>query len=274
MTTGSTRLAFDTYLDHIDRETARFREVLVDTPSETRVPTCPDWDALDLLWHLGEVQDFWAKITDRRVQTDAEMEEVEASRSRPDDRAGVQAFFDDASRRLHDALRATPPDTVAWTWWTEHTVGFSYRRQAHEALIHRLDAELTAGAERAPMDTAFAADGVDEALRVMFGGTPEWGKKDPADGRTFRVTATDTGHTWLVELVHFSGTSPQGKVYDEPDIDVFETDDGRDVDASVNGTAVDLDCWLWNRPAVGTVEVTGDAGVRASLEAFLGQAIN
>lgn len=273
MTSATTRLDFDTYLDHLDRETARFREVLVDVPGDARVPTCPDWDAEDLLWHLAEVQDFWAKITAGRLQSHEDVQEIESTRSRPAGRAEVQAFFDDASRRLHDALRSTPPDTPAWTWWNEQTVGFSYRRQAHEALIHRLDAELTAGAERRPMDPALASDGVDEALRVMFGGTPSWGRKHPTDGKTFRVEATDTGHSWLAELVQFTGTSPEGKEYDEPDIQVADSDDGRDTDATLRGTAVDLDCWLWHRPALGEVELTGDPDVLTSVTGFLGQAI-
>jgi uncharacterized protein (TIGR03083 family) len=273
MTMDSTRLTFDEYLDHLDRETARFREVLVDAPADARVPTCPDWDAVDLLWHLGEVQDFWAKITAGRLQTSDEVEEIERTRSRPGERGGVQAFFDDASRRLHDALRSTPPETPAWTWSDEQTVGFSYRRQAHEALIHRLDAELTAGAERRPIDAVLAADGIDEGLRIMFGGLPEWGTKHPDGGRTFRVRATDTGHTWLVELVRFTGTSPEGKEYDEPDIEVYGADDGRDADATVSGTAADVDCWLWNRPAVGEVSVTGDPAVCDAVTTLLGQPI-
>jgi hypothetical protein len=45
----------------------------------------------------------------------------------------------------------------------QQSLGLFLRRQAHEALIHRLDAELTMG-ERTPMDADINADGVDEAL--------------------------------------------------------------------------------------------------------------
>ena len=51
---------------------------------------------------------------------------------------------------------------------------FIRRRQAHEALIHRIDAELTAG-DRTPMDTDLSADGVDEALHFMDAGLRSWG---------------------------------------------------------------------------------------------------
>src|SRR5665811_2356206 len=42
------------YLSHLALDSARFVEVLRQAPSGARVPTCPDWDADDLLWHLGE----------------------------------------------------------------------------------------------------------------------------------------------------------------------------------------------------------------------------
>ena len=57
-------------------------------------------------------------------------------------------------------------------------MGFVRRRQAHEALIHRIDAELTAG-RRTPVDPLLGADGVDEALRVMYGGVPGVGQVHP-----------------------------------------------------------------------------------------------
>ena len=60
------RLEYPTYLDHIRTESARFREVLTDCDPSARVPTCPDWDAADLLWHLAGVQLFWAKVIRHR----------------------------------------------------------------------------------------------------------------------------------------------------------------------------------------------------------------
>ena len=43
------RLEYPTYLDHIRTESARFRAALADCDPSARVPTCPDWDAADLL---------------------------------------------------------------------------------------------------------------------------------------------------------------------------------------------------------------------------------
>ena len=73
------------------------------------------------------------------------------------------------------SLRPVPPDTPAWTWSDEQSVGFIRRRQAHEALIHLIDAELTAR-DRTPMEPDLSTDGVDEALTIMYGAVPSWGR--------------------------------------------------------------------------------------------------
>ena len=70
--------------------------------------------------------------------------------------------------------RRRRPAEEAWTWSDDHTVGFILRRQAHEALVHRLDAEQAAGRGH-ELDAALAADGVHECLDVMYGGMPPWG---------------------------------------------------------------------------------------------------
>ena len=59
--------------------------------------------------------------------------------------------FDEYSSRARRRARAGRPGRQAWTWSSEQTVGFTFRRQAHEALIHRLDAEQTAG-DVTPLD--------------------------------------------------------------------------------------------------------------------------
>ena len=43
------------HLTHLARDSARFVQALRQTPAATRVPTSPDWEADDLLWHLAEV---------------------------------------------------------------------------------------------------------------------------------------------------------------------------------------------------------------------------
>ena len=110
---------------------------LADCDLDTRVPSCPDWNAADLLWHLGaDVQDFWAWILEHRPEGPDGYPEL----TRPDSPAGLLEAFDTATARLSPPSASVGPDEHAWTWSTDQTAGFIGRRQAHEALIHRLDA--------------------------------------------------------------------------------------------------------------------------------------
>jgi uncharacterized protein (TIGR03083 family) len=276
MTTESDSRGID-YLAHLARDSARFVDVLGQTPAEARVPTCPDWDADDLLWHLAEVQWFWGTIVGRGLTAHADVDAVEPG-DRPADREGLLALFDRVSRELHRHLSTTSPDTPAWTWADEQSVGFIRRRQAHEALIHRLDAELTAG-DRTPMDPDLSTDGVDEVLRIMYGGAPPWGLFTPDPRQTVRVQTTDTGRSWLLTLGEFTGTDDDGVAHDGPDLRVAPSDNGGSdtsdaAAATVRGTAADLDCWLWHRPPVGPVECTGDPLVLERLDQTIAPGIS
>ena len=267
-----TRLPFDVYLDHLEADSARFADVLQDADPAARVPACPDWDAFDLAYHLAEVQHFWTQVVSRRLATNDQVEAIEKP-ARPERYADCVALVRDGSDLLLQALRSTAPETPAWTWSNEQSVGFTYRRQAHEALIHRLDAEQVVG-RPTPLPAALSADGVDESLRIMFGGCPPWGTITPTPGRTARLRSTDTGDSWLVTLATFSGDEPGGDHIEEPDIAVADTDDGREVPASISGLAADLDAWLWHRADDGAVEFQGDEALLGELRAIFGQGIN
>jgi uncharacterized protein (TIGR03083 family) len=258
---------------YIVLESTRFADAIAQAAPGTQVPSCPDWKADDLLWHLGKVQYFWGTVVADQVDGD---EAEKRTPARPAGRPGLLDFYRRASDRLTGALTGADPASPAWTWSEDQTVGFIQRRQAHEALIHRVDAELTAGRRRTPMDQELAADGVDETLRVMYGGCPPWGTITPHPTRgTIRLRVTDTGDSWLVTPARFTGTDPDGKSYDEPDIHVAPADPGGPAAAEITGAAGDLDCWLWNRDPVGPVELSGD---QALLDEFVAdivkQAIN
>lgn len=260
------------YLDHLARESARFARVLAATASDVQVPTCPGWNADDLLWHLGEVQWFWGTI----VRDGVDVSAAEKTKPpRPANRPGLEEFYQSASRELGAALAITTPDTPAWTWADDKTVGFIRRRQAHEALIHRLDAELTAG-QRSDMDPRLGADGVDEALRIMYGGDkPPWGAFDADGTGQLRLLAEDTRDSWLVSLGRFTGTDPDDqRTYDQPGIDVADSDQGARVAATITGAAADLDCWLWGRPTQDAIERSGDPAVIDGFEAIIAEGIS
>jgi uncharacterized protein (TIGR03083 family) len=257
------------FVDHLAAESERFHAAVTAAQPEARVPSCPDWNADDLLWHLGEVQWFWGTIVRQRLQDPSELQRP----ARPSDRAGLLAFFRDASGQLLHELTSTPPATEAWTWSEDHSVGFIRRRQAHEALIHRIDAELAAGQPTA-VDSQLAADGVDEVLRVMYGGLPSWGSFHPDHEKTLRIRAGDTGDSWLVRLGRFTGTDADGTSYDEPDLHADDSDPGDEVAAMIEGDAADLDCWFWHRPTANDVSRTGRGDVLAELDQMIEPGIN
>jgi len=250
------KLDFADYLRHIRDESRRFREVLASCDPAAPVPSCPDWHADDLLWHLAEVQWFWAHTVRNRPAGPGEADE---GPERPDSYEGLLAAFDEYSASLVAELEAADPAETAWTWSTEQSVGFIYRRQAHEALIHRLDAELTAGTVT-PLDRELAADGVLECLDVMFGGCPPWGEFSGLPHHV-RVDITDTDESVWVQIGRFTGTNPDDDVHhDEDDIHVVD-DPGTEPDAVVDGPAGALDAWLWRRDDNSKIRVHGDRRV-------------
>lgn len=264
------RLDFLEYLEHLAADSARFATVLRTVPLETPVPTCPDWTAADLLFHLAEVQAFWARIVGRRLTSTADVEDLETIRPADDQLPGL---FAEWTLALQEALRATPPDVPVWSWASEQTAGFCYRRQAHEALIHRLDAELTAG-DRTPLDPRLAADGVDEVLGVMYGEPPPWGTFTADHDHVVRFTATDTGDVWSVTIGRFVGREPGPDHTDHTSACLDWVPAEVPPTAEVAGTAADLDSWLWRRPPVGEVTSGGSADTLARLAEVMADGVS
>jgi uncharacterized protein (TIGR03083 family) len=264
------RLSHVDYLRHLRADSARFREALTGCDPEARVPGCPDWTAADLLWHLAEVQWFWGHTMRTRP---APADENGEGPERPTSYDGLLAAFDEYSAGLIAVLAEADPAEPAWSWSAEQTVGFTFRRQAQEALIHRLDAEQTAG-EVTPLDRELAADGVDEALSVMFGGSPPWGTFTGLPQHV-RVDITDTAESVWVQLGTFSGTDPEsGTTYDNDDDISVVPDPGTEPDAVVSGPAAALDAWLWRRGDEAEIQVTGDEAACAHFRRTVDQAIN
>ena len=256
------------YLDLLMQESNRFASTLAATHPTEPVPSCPDWTAADLLWHLTEVQSFWGTIVRDRL---AEPEAAEAAApERPESFEDVFVAFSQASTALQTALAQTDPAEPVWTWSNDHTAGFVRRRQVHEALIHRVDAELTAG-RRTPIEAGLAADGVLEFLQFMQA-PPSWARVEPA-GPIGALNATDTGAGWLVRVGHFSGLSPNtGTTYEAAPCLCLLAEPGRPGYA-IDGTVADLDCWLWQREPAGPVIESGDPAGLAQLGEILREGV-
>jgi uncharacterized protein (TIGR03083 family) len=270
-----TRLEPELYLAHIDSESSLFREALTDVDPAARVPACPDWDADDLLWHLASVQDFWARVVEGRPDKPAEDEAGTDAPERPGSHEGLLARFDDSHARMMTALDGLAVSEPAWTWSSDpddHTIGFILRRQAHEALIHRVDAQQTAGVST-DIDAQLAADGVQECLDVMYGGCPPWGSWSPLP-HYVRFDMSDVDESVWVQLGRFSGTDPDGVSHEEEDLHVV-ADPGQEPDAVVEAaSAAALDLRLWQRGPGDDFHLAGDRSMVSRVRAITHHPIN
>lgn len=207
---------------------------------DAAVPACPGWKGRDLLSHIGEVQWFWREVL---VQRPASGKDVERTPMPDGDDARLH-WAADATDALIEALGRESPETPVWTWAPDHqSVAFVLRRQAHEALMHRYDAESAAGDPK-PLDTALAADGAAEFLQIML---PCSDRPVRGNGEIVVLRATDHPASWTVRL------TPSAALLDE----------GADPGATVvcRGTASDLDLAMWRRLPIDELEIQGDAEV-------------
>jgi uncharacterized protein (TIGR03083 family) len=260
-----------TGFDHhacIRTESERFRSALGAADPSARVPTCPDWSAADLLWHLAEVQLFWTEIVRDRL-SDPEVAEA-AKPGRPDDYPALLTLGENATTGLLAALEGAGDDEAIWTWAADESVGFVRRFQVHEATMHRVDADMVSGHAVTPIDAAVAADGVDVALRNCFVGPPAWAEYEQLGFG--RLEATDTGASWLVELGTISGTSPNtGRTYDKGPL--FSVVAAGDPSFAISGGADDLDRWVWGRGPADALTVSGDAATHATFAGLIAEGV-
>lgn len=276
------------FVEFVASESERFRRAIAaiaakgggsgDNPgaalASVRVPSCPDWTAADLVWHLAEVQYFWAAIVEGNLATPGAVEPLE----RPAD-AELESLMAAQSENLVRQLSERGASEPCWSWHSSGgRVGWVRRRQAHEALIHRIDAELAlaslAGGDTTghrAIDSELAVDGVDEMLTVMLdvAGAPDWGRFEP-DGTSVRLEVP--GRVWAAELGLFVGTDPEASDDDPgsdgssgavelPALRLIDPEAAPDPSATVIGPASELDLWLWRRGDLNTASIDGDAAV-------------
>lgn len=250
-------------------EDARVLAVARGLEPDAPVPSCPDWTAGDLLWHLVEVQWLWGSIVAQR-RTTAPDDELDADRPpRPPAIAGLVELLATTSRRLEDALERTDPATPLWSWSSNGgDAAWVRRRQAHEVLVHRFDAELAAGLPIGPTTPAIAHDGIDELVSEFLTGVPAWGRFTPS-GRSVVVRTTDTGGSWGLSFGRMTGTSPRsGRDWDLPA--AMPTDErSAGADAVVSGPSATLHSWLWGRAGGDGIDVDGDGTVFDELRALV-----
>ncbi|MGA5064468.1 maleylpyruvate isomerase family mycothiol-dependent enzyme [Streptomyces exfoliatus] len=209
---------------------------------DAEVPTCPGWRVRDLLRHTTMVH-RWAGAFVAEGHTTYQPDTGEPAL----DGEELLAHYREGHARLVAALRAAPEDLECWTFLPAPSpLAFWARRQAHETAVHRADAE-SALTGPGPVDSAFAADGIDELLRGMHG--RDRSRVRTPEPRVLRVRATDTGDVWTVRL---SAEPPRT----ERDVRATAV-----ADTELSGPADRLYLYLWNRLPAGSVPLTGDEDV-------------
>ncbi len=251
----------------IRTEAERLADVLAAAAPDARCPTCPDWSAADLLWHLTEVHYFWAGVLSQDARTEADLAAVEQAKpERPTGMADLLALRDRATTALLEQLDRLDDAEPRWSWWApDQTVGFTRRMQTYEATVHRVDAELTAGLPVGAIDGAVAAGAVDHAVDVMWGWLPDGAVYEALEVVEF--VASDVDRRWLVEVGHWTGAGPEpGTELDAP---MARRAEAGEPTASVRAPVGDLALWAWGRG--GAVMTSGAA---ASVEALNAVVVN
>lgn len=252
-------------LDVIRRHTFGLAEIGDSVDPSLPVTTCGEWTLADLVWHLTEVQAFWAHIIGGRPDAGPETYDVP---TRPETAALPDALRE-ASERLLASLTGADPAESAWSWSHDHTVGFTIRRQSQEALVHHIDGVVAAGTPMPDVAPELAADGVDELISIMLTGMPEWAELIPGD-RAVQLRTTDTGDAWTMGFGRMVGTAPDGETVNETTGELLA--DHAAVGATVSGGALDMLLWLWGRGPSDPLVVDGDTGLVADVRALVVEA--
>jgi uncharacterized protein (TIGR03083 family) len=221
----------DEYLPELERTNQRFAdaaaEAVLGRGWAASVPGCPGWRLADLVWHLAEVQHFWAWVVRTRAADPSSYVEPER---RPDDE--LLGYSAAQSAELETALAGADPAERVWTWAPRQDVGFVLRRQTQEAVVHTVDVEQVLGDVR-PIPAAVGLDGLDEWLDVMVPGALPDGPPSEAHPVVFHAVDADAERTL------FPGTRP------------FPI-------AALTGTAGDLLLAVWRRVPLEVLTVDGD----------------
>ncbi len=159
----------------------------------------------------------------------------------PADWAELVDWWDAQRTTMVDGM--ADPEAPAWLPFASYPqlAGSWARRQAHEAAIHRLDAEhALALSPPVEFDAEFASDGIDELITMMV---PRGDWSNSSFEGTVLVRATDTDRSWTVRL---SPGVPPSPGAGSPDL-------------TIEGPADAVYRQVWGRPSLAVV--TGDVAM-------------
>ena len=202
-----TLLNYDRYCDEIVTQTQLLTSAIAGADLTAQVPSCPEWNAGQLLRHLGGAQRWAAEIVRSRADGPVQRDFLDLSAHTREDPAVTGPWLAESGAQLAAALREAGPGMPVWTPVASGTTDFYARRFTHETLIHRADAVLAVGAGY-QADPDVAVDAIDEWL--YLGSLPIHLEYHPevrellGPGRTLHFHATDTppqaAAEWVIDL--------------------------------------------------------------------------
>lgn len=207
------------------------------------VPSCPGWRMNDLVIHLGTIHRWAASI----LLSGQRLTEPEVVATEP-----LMDWYAGTATALLASVQAVDPSEPTPNFSLMHeTAAFWPRRQMHETTIHGVDAAQALGddEESWAIPPAVAEDGVDEVLSIFLPRMTARGRRPDLDAPV-RVTATDTGRTWIVA----PSDDPQG-----PPIILHSS---LDAGSEISGTATDLYLALWHRAQHDRLKTEGESAAR------------
>lgn len=222
------------HIEAVRHEGSLFAEAAHRAGLDAKVPDCPGWDIRELVRHLASVH-LWAAahVSNRALEwRDHGPEELteywpELASFWPDDDDLVDWYLA-TNENLVRELTSAPPDHQCLSFLPAPSpVAMWARRQAHEAAIHRFDAE-SPNKSTTTYDPAFASDGLDEILMLF---APRWGTPTRQSSKMV-VRPIDTNDSWHITM--------------GPEIITSRYGDGP-ADVTLTGTASDLFLAVWNR---------------------------
>ncbi|MCH1514761.1 MAG: hypothetical protein L7S61_06545 [Acidimicrobiales bacterium] len=177
------------------------------------VPTCPEWNNLELLNHMKMV--WWFAASQIAAGNEHE-------RTVPSDEMKNSPL--EQLQHLLDTFQINDFSSPCWSWTTNRTVGFWVRRMAHENTVHNWDTEGTLGTHSS-VPPLLAVDGIEEKLFMH-----------PADAdfpdASIHLHCTDCEGEWML-------ASSGGELE-------IKREHGKG-DAAVRGRAEDILLYLWGR---------------------------
>lgn len=207
------------------------------------IPACPGWRMNDLAVHLGTIHRWAASI----LLSGQRLDEPKAIATEP-----LIDWYAGTATALLAAIQAVDPTepTPNFSLMRE-TAAFWPRRQTHETTIHSVDAAQALGDPEDTWDVPqdVAVDGIDEVFSTFFPRMTMRGQRPDVGGR-IRVTATDTGRSWIVA----PSDDPQG-----PPIVLHSS---LEAESEISGTATDLYLGLWRRAQHDRLKIDGDLATR------------